>query len=403
MPMMGVAAPAGARIRTELVALVRERRRELEATIVVRIQAGSSGDAGEADAEYVMGMRSAVSTAIEFGLTCIEHGPDLAGPVPAEVLVQARRAARVGVSAETVLRRYVLGNTVLGDYLMQESDSGDLPAHGPTLRDMLAKQAVALERLMATVLVEYSRELESGRRSPEHRRARLVNALLEGKGVNSSELGYELEGWHVGAIVNGSGASETLREVAVQAGTTLLCVTRGESAAAWAWFGAPRRVAAADLQLAFERVGGNEDVSLVLGEPAQGVEGWRCTHLQAQAALRVALRGSRRLTRYADVVLLASVLRDDTLAASLGEIYLAPLGSRQNGGEALRRTLRAYFAAEHNASSAAVALGVTRHTVQNRLRAVEEKLGQALNVCQAELEVALRLEELEDGVMAAAK
>jgi sugar diacid utilization regulator len=97
------------------------------------------------------------------------------------------------------------------------------------------------------------------------------------------------------------------------------------------------------------------------------------------------------------VALLASVLNDDALAGSLIEIYLAPLGGSENGGAILRRTLRAYFAAERNASSAASALGVTRHTVQNRLRTIEEKLGQSLRTRQAELEVALRLEELKEG------
>jgi DNA-binding PucR family transcriptional regulator len=61
----------------------------------------------------------------------------------------------------------------------------------------------------------------------------------------------------------------------------------------------------------------------------------------------------------------------------------------------LRKTLRAYFAAGFNAATAAAALEIDRHTVQRRLRKVEESLGRLLDSCHAELAVALRLEELD--------
>jgi DNA-binding PucR family transcriptional regulator len=71
-----------------------------------------------------------------------------------------------------------------------------------------------------------------------------------------------------------------------------------------------------------------------------------------------------------------------------------PLAEERDGGETLRETLRAYFATGHNASSAAAALGVRRHTVASRLRAIEERLKRTLSSCAAALELALRLEEL---------
>ena len=78
------------------------------------------------------------------------------------------------------------------------------------------------------------------------------------------------------------------------------------------------------------------------------------------------------------------------------EIYLAPLGGEKDGAVA-RKTLRAYFAAGRNAATAAAALGVDRHTVERRLHSIETRLGRLLHTCHAELEVALRLEELGDG------
>lgn len=108
----------------------------------------------------------------------------------------------------------------------------------------------------------------------------------------------------------------------------------------------------------------------------------------------VALRRPRTLTRYADVALLAAVLKDDALARSLLDIYIAPLDDHRGGGKVLRETLRAYIAAERNVSSAAAALGVVRKTVDNRLGTIEERLGRSLHPCPAELEIALHLDDL---------
>jgi DNA-binding PucR family transcriptional regulator len=118
------------------------------------------------------------------------------------------------------------------------------------------------------------------------------------------------------------------------------------------------------------------------------------THQQAQAALVVALCRPRRFTRYADVALLASALKDEALGRALIEIYIAPLEDSRGSGPVLCRTLRAYLAAERSVSSAAVALGVVRKTVASRLRTIEERLGRSLHPCPAELEVALLLDEI---------
>ena len=47
------------------------------------------------------------------------------------------------------------------------------------------------------------------------------------------------------------------------------------------------------------------EVALAIGEPGQGLAGWRFSHRQAAAALPIALHSDRTHTRYADVALLA--------------------------------------------------------------------------------------------------
>ena len=66
-----------------------------------------------------------------------------------------------------------------------------------------------------------------------------------------------------------------------------------------------------------------------------------------------------------------------------------------------KATLRAYFEAARNMSSAAAILGVSRRTVATRLAAVEERLGGPLDAIGAELEIALRLDQLDPAATAA--
>jgi PucR-like helix-turn-helix protein/diguanylate cyclase with GGDEF domain len=388
------AGPVGD-VRVQVVAQLRARRGELVEAIFARVRGGAFARAGAGDVEYMAGLRAAVAAALEYGLQGIERGEEGVGPIPPAVSEQARRAARVGVSLDTVLRRYVLGHTLLEEYVMEEAHRGGYPDERSALRAALRAQGSVLDRLLAAITVEYGDELARAGRSPEQRRAELVRRLLDGDAVEHAELGYELGGWHLGVIATGADAARAVGELASVLEHRLLSVAQGESV--WVWLGGRERFAPEELERGLAGVSAQENVVLALGEPGRGFGGWRMTHRQAQAALMVARRRPHPggVTRYADVALLAFALGDEALAASLIEVYLAPLDEQRDGGVVLRRTLRAYFAAGRSASSAAAALGVVRSTVENRLRAVEQSLGRSLLACLAELEVALRLEELD--------
>lgn len=131
------------------------------------------------------------------------------------------------------------------------------------------------------------------------------------------------------------------------------------------------------------------------GEPAEGLDGLRLSHRQALVAFPVALRGPERIVRYRDVALLAASLENDLLMTSLRRLYIDPLERERDGGRAVKDTLRAYFKAAHNISSAASVLGVNRHTVSARLRMVEKRFGRSIEDLGPDLEVALLLDDLE--------
>jgi hypothetical protein len=376
-------------IRSELVARLRERSAEIEEAIFVQVRALSETEGG-GDPEYAAGLRATVSKSLDFVLANMEKDGEWSEPIPSAAAEQARRAARSGTKLDTVLRRYATGDRVLGDFIMDEADR--FPSQA--LRKVLRAQGPQVDRLMAAVATEYMNELARMRRSPSQRLAERVQRLVAGDSpADVSDLQYAFDAWHLGMIVKGTEAEAGVRTLAAGLDCQVLVVPRGNGIV-WAWLGARSPLAAPDIErLLSADVAG--DASLAVGEPHSGIDGWRLTHREAQAAQEVMLRKPQRLTRARDVVLLAAVLRDEALAESLFETYLAPLEGHGDSGAVLRETLRAYFSAGLNAATAAAALAVDRHTVQRRLRKVEQALGRLLPECHAELVVALGLEELE--------
>lgn len=375
---------------------LRSRRQEIEEAIFARISDAAFGSVGGRDAEYVAGLRAAVAAAVEFSLVRIEQREASTPPMPAAAIEQARRAARLGVSLDTVLRRYIAGNALLADFIMAEADRSGFPGNEATLQNHLRRMLTPLfERLMALIGKEYNDEVERAGRSPEQRRTELVLKLLAGgqpEAADLAKLDYDLNAWHLGVIATGERALGAFRCVQTALGHELLAVSRGERTL-WVWFGGRRKPTIADVKrLSIERPTG---VSLVTGEPRRGIEGWRLTHQEAQAGLLVALRKPPGLTRSTDVLLEAAVLQSKTLATSLLETFLLPLDDLRNHGQTARDTLRAYFEAKRNISSTANRLGVVRNTVESRLREIEERLGRPLHTCSAQLEVALRLEAMD--------
>lgn len=377
-------------VRAELATRLRRRSAEIEEAIFARVRALSE-PVGQEDEnpDYLAGVRATINESLDYSLAGIEKGEESAEPIPLAATAQARRAARSGVKLDRVLRRYAAGDRLLGDFIMDEVDH--LPSHA--LRKVLRAQGSQVDRLMAAVATEYMNELGRMRRSPTQRLAERVQRLIAGDGPDDvGDLGYAFDAWHLGVILKGAKADAGIRVLAANLDCQVLVVPR-DNDTVWAWLGARRQISIDAIEELIDG-GTAHGTTLAVGEPRQGIDGWRLTHREAQAALEVMLRKPQPLTRASEVLLLAAVLRDDALSKSLLETYLVPLDGQGDSGVVLRETLRAYFSAGLNAATAAAALGVDRHTVQRRLRKVEEALGRLLPDCHAELMVALDLEEL---------
>lgn len=385
---IGSRADASQAARQELAVYLRGKAPQIENAIIARIR-DLGEPISERDAAYLAGLTSALKAALEYAFEIIEMGDEPCAPLPLELAKQARRAARDGVRLDTVLRRFAAGNNLLEGFIVAEA-----PAVPPeVLRQVLRDQGPQVDRVMELVVAEYRDELAQLDRSAAQRRGDRVLRLLADDGITSPQgLDYDFDTWHVGVILRGSGTETTARLLAERLGCSPLPVSRdGETL--WLWLGSRRQEGFDGLERALLDYA-PAGTSAATGEPRHGLAGWRLTHREAQIALQIMLRRPRKVTRGKDVVLIAGVLRDEALVRSLLDNYLAPLERPGDSGRALFETLRAYFSSGGNAAAAAASVGITRQTVQRRIKTVEERLGQPLHECQAELEVALAIDEL---------
>lgn len=369
----------------ELADAIRSHRQELHGEILERIQAIADPRIPR-DHEFAAGARAAVFAALDYAAAIVESEERHPPPIPEAMLEQARLAARSGIDLATVLRRYMAGFSLLSEAALRRVEIGE------TERDrLLLVFSMHLDFLLAKVSEDFALAQQDQRRSSRTKRAEAIALLLAGMPGSGSEIAHPWEAWHVGMVAAGPGARERLLSLGppVTQGRLLLEQVEGE---VWFWVSSRRRLEPGDL-IELLPAGATEELTLGVGEPAYGMDGWRRSHQQAAAAIGIARRGTSKVALYAEVGTVAAILHDDLLVSSLRDRYLVPLeaGGR---GEQLRSTLRGYLATECNVSATAAALGVSRRTVRNRLSRVEERAGVHIGECLAELDLAMQLEEL---------
>jgi DNA-binding MarR family transcriptional regulator len=377
--------------RASLVERLRARQGEIERAIFERMR-GIADPSGIVDPEYLPGLKRAVAAAVDYSFRGVEAGEQWSTPIPVPLLGQARMAARNDVGLDTVLQRCAAGHALLINFMEAEAEQDGRLQPG-ALADLRISQVALLDRLYSALAKEHGRGARDRPGSSRAALAQRVRRLLAGELVDTSEIPYDFEAHHVGVVTKGAEAAGAVRALAKAFDSRLLAVEADDDIV-WAWLGSRRPIDRRELE-SQTASSWPPSTPLALGETSKGRIGWGLTHRQARAAFSVTPKRPGSVVQYGDVALLAAMLQDDLLVISMRQFYLAPLTGERDGGEELRRTLRAYFTAERNISSAAAALGVSRRTVGNRLRSIEAKIGRPLTGVMAEIEVALWLADLD--------
>jgi sugar diacid utilization regulator len=137
-----------------------------------------------------------------------------------------------------------------------------------------------------------------------------------------------------------------------------------------------------------------EDGPVAFGEPAAGIAGFAASHRQAVEARSIAAATGQPAVRFADLRLLAAVLRDGELAKGFVERELGELDQPTERMDELRTTVRAYLENSQSISAAAALRQRDRKTVVRQLRSAERLIHHRVSERSDELLMALRITDI---------
>jgi hypothetical protein len=376
------------------LAALRARRETLVHLLDAGIAEAVTHPSADHDPEYRESRQAAVAALIDYCLTSLERDDDW-GPIPPALREHARRAARIGIKSHAFIRGYLAGHrrfiALLGDEIQVSSEK-----RCESARAYLAETyRPLLDHILDSIEHEYHTARESTVQGNDSEIREIVCRLLAGE-VGGSELvalDYPIHRtWHSGVIVLGPQASWTLRSVESRLGLALLEVPWGD--VIWAWLGSRRKLESEKIS-SWITAKGASSLSVAMGSPHAGLDGWRQTHYEARSALSLALHQTAKVTRYEDDPLVIAALENKSLATWL-KAFIRPLSEHSDGGVDLLIALRAYIDAGFNYSAAEAALGHTRHTIADRVRIAEDVLGRPIRACASELSTAMRVHEIAE-------
>ena len=326
-------------------------------------------------------------------LECLRDGARPPDELPAADLEFARGAARMGAQPTELGQAYRRGHACHWQawFDLVEAEEADPERRRALLArgsDFFFDYATQVSRM---TLDEYTRERDLMLSDREQRRVHLVHELLAGNEVDPAALGYDPAG--VQPRVRGLGRRGVRggprgRRRAGPPAPAWSASSRTRPGAGWA---APRRGTPSSAWPVPICPAARRWPS---ARTPPAPTGFVLSHEQARRAERAGRRSGRPITHYADVALESLAAVDEDAATAFVARELAGLDGDDVRSTRLRETLRAWFAAGHNAAAAAAALGVHEQTVAQRLRTVEERTGRPVAARRAELETALRLRDL---------
>ncbi|MDN5744870.1 MAG: helix-turn-helix domain-containing protein [Nocardioidaceae bacterium] len=320
----------------------------------------------------------------------------------------ARILAQQEVSITVLLRVYRLGQTRFTEGIIERARSLGLDASEIVL-ELVRATSVYIDRVSHQVTHAYEAERELRLGSKVAVRQHWVSKLLTSTATDvaraEAALRYRLHGWHVAveAWVEGEPDGATAvghldRAQVVLARSTL---ARGDVLSVPTdrthmriWLPVPEAFRVDSAALAADLVAAKITVRMAIGDPRQGVEGFRTSAATAAKVKSLALSAGSRapsVLAYADVMPLILVAEDQAesehfVAATLGDLAL-PDPRRDE----LRETLLIYLESNRSYHAAAIKLHLHRNTVHYRVQQAVEQAGADLDKDSFALQLALMI------------
>jgi hypothetical protein len=328
---------------------------------------------------------------------------------PTAALEYARRLAERGIPATTLVRAYRVGQARFLRHCIDEllcQTPGD-HVEGACTQWMVEHVSGTLDRVIEHVIAAYESARECWVRNRSVVLTMRVKSLLAGDNVDveavETALGYRLRHRHLGVVLwvdNTGSGYDPLGRLGRVAFTLAAAVGSPQAplfvpcddTSAWAWLaitpGAVLRRDEPQAVIAERQL----PVSMALGEPASGVEGFRRTHQQALHAQSVALAaGSHHVpvTYFVDVAPIAMMCADIESAREWVRETLGTLAMDSKRNTRLRETARVFLQTGGSYTSTADQLFLHRNTAQYRVQKAEELRGRPLREGRLDVELAL--------------
>jgi GGDEF-like domain/PucR C-terminal helix-turn-helix domain len=331
---------------------------------------------------------------------------------PTAALEYARRLAQHGVPVNALVRAYRLGQRRMNELVFAEVRAGDIPA--PTrfavLEAITATMFGYIDWISQQVVTVYEEERERWLENQNSLRAvRVREVLAANKAVDvdatTTAIRYPLRWYHLALVMwypdVGAEGDELgrlqrfLRELAqtAQADASPLFVAT-DRLCGWGWL--PYRSAAPDAvanvrKFALTRPG---SPSVGIGPTASGIEGFRRSHREAEAARKVAIAGGRQgqaVIAATDPGLSAAAL----LGGSVDEVrdwvieVLGDLAADNDNDARLRETLRVFLRCGCSYKQAAEELSLHFNSVKYRVARAIARRGRPIDTDRLDVELAL--------------
>jgi PucR-like helix-turn-helix protein/diguanylate cyclase with GGDEF domain len=329
---------------------------------------------------------------------------------PPEAIGYAKEYVVRGLELSLMQRAYRTAQGVFGGIILERlraatDDADHLTEAMAFFNAWIFAWVEAIERRLTDI---YMNEREQWVRGAAAVRAAEVRTLLSGGGpvdaaAVSLRLGYELDRFHVGFVVWSEEAGERpgdagglfaeMERVAGAVARSLgagppLTVAEGRHLACWAG----RRSRPELSRLRLPRGAGG--LSVAVGTPATGVEGFVLSHHEALLARRVAqMRGDHgdAVATYPDLALEALLTEDPEAARRFAARELGALGAADEVTARFASTVGVFLEEGSSFVHAGRRLGIHTNTVAYRVRRAESLLGRPVTERQLELRIALRL------------
>jgi DNA-binding PucR family transcriptional regulator len=331
---------------------------------------------------------------------------------PTAALEYARRLAQHGVPVNALVRAYRLGQRQLNDLVFQAVREADI---SPATR-LAALEAISttlfeyIDWISQQVVTVYEDERERWLENQNSIRALRVREVVAGKAkvdvdATSDSIRYPLR-WHHLAVVmwysdEGAGGDELarlqrfLRELGqtTDVGSNPLFAAADQTTG-WGWLpyrSAPPNAVEAVRQFTGERA---DPPSVAIGTVASGVDGFRRSYREAQAARAVAVAGGAdgaTVIAASDPGLAAAALLGGDIGAARVWVtdVLGELSVDTENDARLRETLRIFLRCGSSYKQAAEELDLHFNTVKYRIGRAVARRGSPIEHDRLDVELAL--------------